>query len=475
MLGRVPPADAKAPRSGRSRRRVKRADVVVVGAGISGLTAARRLVQAGVRSVVVLEANDRVGGRTVNLDAGGGVPVEGGGSYVGPGQDRVLALIKELGLSTFKTYVEGKTIYLRNGNRQTYEGTIPPMGADALADFVQLQTRLEQMAATVPHADPWNAANAVEWDGMTFGQWLDANSVSAEAKFVMTFGFSIIFGEDPHETSFLRTLNVISTCGGIDHMFNATGGSQESRIDGGSQEISLTMAKQLGRRVILSSPVSKIEQSKGDVLVTSARLTVRCKRVIVAMIPADADRILFAPLLPMRRQMLQRKWRNGTESKCFVVYDKPFWREEGLSGQAFTDLNPSYYVIDNSPPDGSLGVLLAFIGTAGSGPGLTWSDAILDNRDARRAAFVDNLTTLFGPKAASPINYVEKDWSHEPWINGCIATRAPGTLTRYTTALRDPVGRIHWAGTETGVEYGGYMNGAVDAGERAAKEVVDVL
>lgn len=472
MAGRVSPAES---RSVRRRRGVKRADVCVIGGGISGLTTARRLIQAGVRSVVVLEASDRVGGRTVNLDVGGGVVVEGGGAYVGPGQDRVLALIKELGLSTFNTHVEGKTIYQVNGNRQTYEGTIPPMRADALVDFVQLQTRLEQMAATVPNEDPWNAKNAAEWDAMTFGQWLDANSLSAEAKFVMTFGFSIIFGEDPHETSFLRTLNLIRTCGGIDHMFNATGGAQESRIVGGSQQISLTMAKQLGRRVILNSPVSTIDQRGRDVFVTSARVNVRCKRVVVAMIPADADRIQFAPLLPMRRQMLQRKWRNGTESKCFAVYKEPFWRKDGLSGQAFTDLNPSYYVIDSSPPDGSLGILLAFIGTSGSGPGLHWSDEILDDREKRRAAFVANLTTLFGSQAANPIGYFEKDWSHEPWINGCIATRAPGTLTRYTTALRDPAGRIHWAGTETGVLNGGYMDGAVSAGERAAKEVVDAL
>src|SRR5688572_27764197 len=140
LVGKVPATDARPPRS---RRRVRRADVVVVGAGISGLTAARRLVEAG-KSVLVLEANDRVGGRTVNLDVQDGVTVEGGGSYVGPGQDHVLALIEELDLKTFTTYVTGKTIYHRNGNRQTYEGTIPPMGPDALADFVQLQTRLDQ-------------------------------------------------------------------------------------------------------------------------------------------------------------------------------------------------------------------------------------------------------------------------------------------------------------------------------------------
>ncbi|WP_211323339.1 flavin monoamine oxidase family protein [Amycolatopsis palatopharyngis] len=466
-VGRIPVAEATPDSAS--------ADVVVIGAGISGLTAARRLIQSGVSSVLVLEANDRVGGRTLDLEVGNGVVTEGGGEWVGPGQDRVLGLIDELGLSTFNTYVDGKSVYLRNGNRQTFTGMTPPLGPDALADFVQLQTRLEQMASTVPAEAPWTAPDALTWDGMTLGGWLDSNSLSAEAEWLFTLGFTIIFAEDPHETSFLRALHAIGSSGGIGHMFNTTGGSQESRIAGGPQLISLRMAEQLGKRVVLGSPVTEIGQQNEGVIVKSARAEVRCRRVIVAMAPADAERIRFTPELPVRRAALQRKWRNGTESKLFAVYEKPFWREEGFSGQAFTDLPITPYVADNSPPDGSVGILVTFMGTAGSGDGLKWSDALLDDPAARRTAFLDDLTKLFGPKAAQPVRYLEKSWLNERWIEGCVSTRAPGTLTRYTDAARAPVGRIHWAGTETGILYEGYMEGAVSAGERAAEEVRELL
>ena len=474
IFGRVPPAGEEPVRSGHSQGTVLRADVVVVGAGISGLTAARRLTQAG-RSVLVLEASDRVGGRTVNLDVADGVVTEGGGEWVGPGEDRILALIDELGLSTFKTYAEGETIYLRNGVRQTAAGAVPPFSEAALADFVQVLTTLEEMAATVPPEAPWTAPNAIAWDATTFGQWLDANVQTDETKWLLTLGFTIVEGEDPHSASLLWILRVIATSGGIEHMLGTAGGAQDSRVVGGTQLISLEMARQLGRRVILGSPVTEIRQSDHGVLVTSERARVQCKRVIVAMTPADADRIRFVPDLPVRRATVQRKWHNGTESKLFAIYDRPFWRDQDLSGQALTDLPGAPFVIDNSPPDGSLGILLTFIGTAGSGAGLTWSDAVLDDPAARRAAFLDALTTLFGPKAARPVLYLEKDWVHEPWIDGCVSARAPGLLTQYTNAVSEPVGLIHWAGTETATVFEGYMDGAVRAGERAANEVGAVL
>lgn len=452
----------------------KQADVVVIGAGVSGLTAARRLTQAG-HAVVVLEAGDRVGGRTVNLDVADGVITEGGGQWVGPGQDRVLALIDELGLETFGTFVDGKSIYLRKGRVRRYDGTIPPLRPHVLADYAQAQLRLERMARSVPLEAPWSARKAREWDATTFGRWIDANTVTEETRQLFTLGFTVTSSEDLHSTSLLQQLFRIASCGGMDHMVNIAGGAQESRVVGGTQRISLRMAEDLGERVVLGSPVSAISYEDQGVLVRSARVEVRARYAIVAMAPPDAERIRITPDLPVRRAMLQRRWATGSESKLFAIYDRPFWREQGLNGQAVTDLPVANYVVDNSPPDGSVGILLAFVGTAGSGYGLHWSDTLLDDPGARRDAFLADLATIFGPQAAHPTAYLEKSWTHEPWISGCVGSRPPGLLTQYTDADRRPVGRIHWAGTETAIVNQGYIDGAVSAGERAADEVGRVL
>ncbi|MFF0493989.1 flavin monoamine oxidase family protein [Nocardia sp. NPDC004068] len=447
-------------------------DVVVIGAGISGLTAARRLAQAG-RSVVVLEAGDRVGGRTMNLDVADGVVTEGGGQWVGPGQDRVLALLGELGLRTFETYVDGKSIYHRRGRSKRYDGTIPPLSPLALADFAQLQLRLERMARTVPLDAPWTARRARTWDATTFGHWLDANAMTAEAREMFAIGFSVTNSEDPHSTSLLVQLARIRGSGGIDHIVNVTGGAQESRVVGGTVRIAERLAEELGEAVLLDSPVFEIAQDADGVTVRSARRDVRADRVIVAMSPADAARIRVAPGLPAGRAMVQRRWSSGVESKLFAVYERPFWREEGLSGQAVTDLPVARYVVDNSPPDGGVGILLTFLGTAHAGFGERWPDGILDDPAARRSAFLADLTVLFGERAANPVAYLEKDWTHEAWISGCVGSRPPGSLTQYTDADRRPVGRIHWAGTETATVNQGYLDGAVRAAERAVDEVLN--
>jgi monoamine oxidase len=258
-------------------------------------------------------------------------------------------------------------------------------------------------------------------------------------------------------------------------MLNTRDGAQDTRVVGGMQSVSTALADTLGDRVILDSPVTDVYQDGQQAVVTSDRIAVRCQRVIVAMTPADATRIRVTPELPVRRTALQRAWHNGTETKVFAIYDKPFWRDRGFNGSALTDLPIAHFVVDNSPSDARVGILLVFVGTAGVGPGLTWTDDVLDDPAARHSAFLRDLVTLFGPEAANPVQVVEKSWVDEPWINGCVGTRAPGVLTSYTDAATVPVGRLHWAGTEAAPEFESYLEGAVRSAERAVGEVCAAL
>jgi len=448
--------------------------VVVIGAGLSGLTAAHRLEQQG-RSVVVLEASHRVGGRTVNLEAASGVVVDGGGQWIGGKHARMISLLDELGITTFDTYTAGRTIYRRNGRQSTFEGTVPPLGICAMADFGQAALRLERMARTVPVDAPWDADRADIWDGQTLGRWLDVNSRVKQSRELLTLCFTTMYADDPHRISLLKALHQIRTSGGLDYMINTTDGAQETRITGGAQAISLELARRLGSRVLLDSPVSAIRQDSHGVTVESARATISCQRVIVAMTPADVGRITFTPGLPTRRAALQRSWHNGTENKIFAVYPTPFWRERGLNGTALTDLPVAHFVVDSSPEDAGLGVLLTFVGTSSRGPGLTWPATALDNEQTRHTALVEDLVQLFGPAAAKPIRILEQRWIDDPWISGCVSSRTPGVLTRYTDAATAPVDRVHWAGTETAPEFEGYLEGAVRAAERAVREIIAYL
>jgi monoamine oxidase len=463
------------------KRPPRRADVVVIGAGLAGLAAARDVVAAG-RSALVVEARKRVGGRTLNQPIGGGKVIEIGGQWIGPTQDALAALSKEVGVATYKTYNEGDNVYYRNGVLLPFSSSTPVFGpvppdVPGAADVEQAIVRLDQMSAEVPRDAPWTAPSATEWDGQTVETWKRANIPSDGGRFLFDVGVEAVWAAEPRDLSLLYMLFYVaaagneSTPGTFERLINTAGGGQESRFVGGSQLVSTKVARALGKRVVLGAPARRIHQSAGGVRVDcDGGLVVRGKRVIVAMAPSLAGRIEYRPALPALRDQLTQRVPNGSVIKCEAVYDKPFWRDAGLTGQAVSDASPVRITFDNTPPDGSPGVLLGFIeGTAAREYG---------RRPAaeRRTAVLNNFATYFGAKALKPTAFYEVNWSAEPWTRGCYSGyMPPGVLLDYGPALREPVGRIHWAGTETATIWAGYMEGAVRSGKRAAKEALAAL
>jgi monoamine oxidase len=433
-------------------------------------------MQAG-RSVIVLEARDRVGGRVWNHDLGGGHVSERGGAFVGPTQDRVLALMSDLGIGKFPTYDTGQNVYVADGNRMTYgdsglTGTAPPDPV-IIPDLTLAVTRLDQMSTTVPVQAPWQAPSAGDWDGQTLETWIKANSVTPRFRQLVAAATRPIFGAEPREVSLLFVLFYIASSGDeqnpgtFERNFNTRNGGQMWRVVGGSQVIALTVAAQLGPRVVLSSPVRRITQDATGVTVLSDGVTVSAKRAIVAIPPALAGRIDYDPILPFERDQLTQRYGQGTLTKVAAVYDRPFWRDAGLNGSAITTGGPVSATFDDSPPDSSLGVVFGFVG----GDYARSYNAM--SPSARRAAVLSQFATFFGQEALNARDFFDTSWSGEQWSRGCpVGIPSNGTLLAYGSRIREPVGRIHWAGTETSDYWNGYMDGAVRSGERAAAEVL---
>ena len=439
-------------------------DVCVVGAGLAGLAAARAVAAAG-QDVVVLEARDRVGGRTLNHVLSDGSVVEVGGQWVGPTQTRLLALAEELGVETFPTHDEGENVIEWRGGLKRYKGAIPKISPAILLDTLRVQKKLERLAKTVPTEAPWTAPNARELDGQTFHTWLKRTCRTGGAYTLFEMGCEGVWAAEPHDVSLLHILFYIHSAGSFDELVGTAGGAQERRFVGGSQRIALGMAEELGERVRLSRPVRRILHDD-DVTVED----VRARRVIVALPPALTPRIDFAPALPGFRDQLVQRMPQGTVWKCMAVYDEPFWRADGCSGQATSDAGPVRVAFDNSPPSGTPGVLLGFL------EGDFARQAGRLTREDRKAQIIDSFGRLFGDRARHPIDYVEKSWAEEEWTRGCYGcAMTTGAWTSFGEALRAPIGPIHWAGAEYATTWSGYMDGAVRSGESAAAAALATL
>ena len=445
----------------------READVCVVGAGFSGIAAARTLSDAGL-DVVVLEARDRVGGRVWNRELDDGTVVSVGGTWLGKGNDRLFALCDQLGMKPYPQFEDADALVRVNGRNHRYRGVIPGVGLFAVACMGLTIFRLDRLTKRVPRERPWDTPGARRLDSATLGQLIASpwQVPSKTARSMLQAGFSTLFCVDPGEVSLLGSM-VLANGGGSFQYYMDTKQTETHLIEGGAPELANRFAGPLGDRVLLSSPVRRIRHGSDHVEVESDRVTVRAQRVIVATPPLLASRIEFDPVLPPAHASLLRSFVPGVIIRGIATFDAPFWRAEGLTGETLDPASPVAVSIDQSGPGGTPGVISSYsVGSA------ALQLAKLDPSE-RRKLWLDELAKRFGPKVRAPRAWIEVNWAEEPWsLGGMIGHLPPGVLSAYGSVIRQPVGRIHWGATERATEMHGLMEGAVRSGERAAQEVL---
>ncbi|KAF9698547.1 hypothetical protein EKO04_003913 [Ascochyta lentis] len=454
-------------------------DVVVVGAGLSGLTAARDLLNGG-KTVLVLEARDRVGGKVFNQPLSNGGITEVGAEFVGPTQDKVLKMILDLGLKTLMTYNIGKSVLWRNNTRFVYSpdpqlGGAPPVADLSLGQIAVAQAQLDSWAAELNTSAPWSHPKATVWDAQTFDQFLDDYASHPDAKVVLTTACKAIFAAEPRELSLLYVIAYIAaagnetTVGTLARLTAVQDAGQEQRVEGGTGLIPTQLAKTIGLdHVVLNAAVSSIHKDNEIYTIASRAGTIRAKKVVLAMAPPLLRQISFEPPLPSDRQYLNEHTKMPTLGKGIAIYSTPFWRtHENLSAQVVSDTGSVRVTFDSSPSDASFGAILGFI----LGDEMRALDKLTPKQS--QELITSDYVRYFGQAAMNVTEFVLYRWDLEEWSRGGpTAVAPPNVLSKYGVSLRQSVGGLHFAGTETSEFWTGYMDGAIRSGERVAREIL---
>ncbi|XP_029096326.1 amine oxidase [flavin-containing] A [Monodon monoceros] len=449
-------------------------DVVVIGGGISGLSAAKLLAEHEV-NVLVLEARDRVGGRTYTVRNQHVDYVDVGGAYVGPTQNRILRLSKELGLETYKVNVNERLVQYVKGRTYPFRGAFPPVwNPIAYLDYNNLWRTMDNMGKEIPADAPWEAPHAEEWDKMTMKDLIEKICWTKTARQFASLFVNINVTSEPHEVSALWFLWYVKQCGGTTRIFSITNGGQERKFVGGSGQVSERIMHLLGDRVKLRCPVTYVDQSGDNIVIeTLNHQLYECRYVISAVPPTLTAKIHFRPELPSERNQLIQRLPMGAVIKCMMYYKEAFWKKKDYCGCMIIEDEeaPISITLDDTKPDGSLPAIMGFILARKA-------DRLAKvHKELRKRKICELYAKVLGSQEAlQPVHYEEKNWCEEQYSGGCYtAYFPPGIMTQYGRVIRQPVGRIYFAGTETATQWSGYMEGAVEAGERAAREVLNAL
>ncbi len=444
-------------------------DVVIIGAGASGLTAANALTRAGL-TVAVLEARDRVGGR-LWTDVVDGAMLELGGQWVSPDQDALIDMLAELGLDTYSRYRDGMSIHIdADGNRETFTGDLFPGSETTHTEVERLTTLLDKLVAEVGIDAPWDHPDAAEYDAITWHEWLIQQTEDQPTRDTISLYIAeAMLTKESHAFSLLQALMMAASAGSFSNLVDADF-ILDKRVDGGLQQVPLLLAERLGDDVFLGQPVRSVEWSEDAVRVSSEGMTVSARRVIVAVPPNLYSRISFSPALPARQHQLQQHLSLGLVIKVHAVYETPFWRAAGLSGTAFGPNHLVHEAYDNTNLGDSAGTLVGFV--AGEN-----ADRVLAlSADERRREILESLAAYYGPSALEPTVYFESDWASEEWTRGAYAASFDmGGLSRYGRDMRTPVGPIFWSTSDLATVGFQHVDGAIRVGLDTAETIAAQL
>lgn len=445
-----------------------RYDCIVVGAGFSGLAAAARLKERD-KSVLVLEARDRVGGRTAPGDIAGH-RVDLGGMWLSPKQTLLAKLARAHGVETYPQYLGGMCRVsidgrVREAKGDAFEGTFPVAAQLQLLAIIKLVDRL---TAKVSPESPWETPGARALDAESVESWVARRTLSPLVRRVIDLVCNSVFCANAREISMLFFVFYCRAAGGLELLLGMQGdGAQALLFDGGVHQLAQKLGEILTNDIMLDAPVHAVTQDASHVEVSSSAGDFEARRVILTVPPPHVLRMAFTPELPYAKRSLLARQPMGSCIKAWIAYEQPFWRDRGFNGFLISEDHAFTPVFDATPDGATVGLLAGFFDAHHATLASEWSG------EERRDAALDAVASMLGKAALRPTDYIEKNWNEDPWSGGCYgAYMAPGALTTRGHALREPIGRLHWGGTETALRWTGYIEGALESGQRAADEVL---